>query len=297
MFRGLFTHNTSLNQVYLPSQQELDSIVSPLTAYGITVSAKVMHADYTKVLYEYQPEVKVIPAFITKLITSACAFSKLGQSYNFNTIVYTDDNNITDGKINGNIYLKGFGDPDLSSSDIQTLADIIVKSNIKEITGNIVADETYFDNSYRGLAGHYSGDTGPSYWPYISALSLNKNNGSSDHAVDAASLLSSYLTAGGVNVTGTVISGSTPKGTKEIARTSKTIFDVISNMDKESDNQSAITIFKLLGAKFVSEPGTLEKGQQVIQSFLSELNIDRYSYDILEGSGLTRYNKVMQMFT
>ncbi|MFI5144443.1 MAG: D-alanyl-D-alanine carboxypeptidase/D-alanyl-D-alanine-endopeptidase [Ignavibacteria bacterium] len=273
-------------------RSQLDSIIAPVRDAGITVSAKVMHGDYGKVLYEYNPEIKMIPASITKLITSACAFNKLGQSYEFITVVYTDDNNLSGGKINGNLYLKGFGDPDLSSEDIQKLADILSKSNIKEITGNIVADETYFDNEYHGLANYYSGDTGPSYWPYVNALALNKNNGNSNHAMDAASLLSSDLVSAGIIVDGTAISGSTPNGAKELGRVSKSIYDVISNMDKESDNHSAITIFKLLGAKLISPPGSLDKGQQVVESFLSEIGVDRYSYEILEGSGLTRYNKV-----
>jgi D-alanyl-D-alanine carboxypeptidase/D-alanyl-D-alanine-endopeptidase (penicillin-binding protein 4) len=51
-------------------------------------------------------------------------------------------------------------------------------------------------------------------------------------------------------------------------------------------------MFKLLGAKFHSTPATLEDGQAVIIQFLSELGVDRYSYEILEGSGLTRYNRV-----
>src|SRR6266542_728115 len=70
-------------------QSALDGVISPVTSSGITISAKVIHADYNKPLFEYKPEIKVIPASITKLITMACAFSKLGQSYNFETVVYT----------------------------------------------------------------------------------------------------------------------------------------------------------------------------------------------------------------
>ncbi|RPI18353.1 MAG: D-alanyl-D-alanine carboxypeptidase/D-alanyl-D-alanine-endopeptidase [Ignavibacteriae bacterium] len=273
-------------------QAKLDSVITPMISRGVTVSAKVMHADYNKVMYEYQPEVKVIPASITKLITSACAFSKLGQSYNIPTVVYTDDNNITDGVVNGNIYLKGFGDPDLNTSDIERLAEIIVSNNIKEITGNIVADESYFDDNYKGLSGYYKGDTGPSYWPYVNALPLNKNEGVSNPATYAAGILSADLTAAGVIVGGVVISGVTPKASKELAQISHSIFDVLSFMNKTSDNHSAITMFKLLGAKYKSNPGTLEEGQEVIESFLTEIGVNRYAFEILEGSGLTRYNQV-----
>lgn len=273
-------------------QQNIDTVLQSVISNGITVSVKIMHADYNKILYELNPEIKVIPASITKIVTTACAFSKLGQSYNFKTVIYTDDNNINDGVVNGNIYLKGFGDPDLNSSDIEHLAGILVNKNIKEITGNVVADESYFDTDYYTLANYYKGDTGPSYWPYINALPLNKNEGYSNPALSAAELLSTILTSSGVTVSGTSIVGVTPKASKEIAQISHTIYDVIANTNKESNNHSAITIFKLLGAKIKSNPGTIEKGQEAIEQFLTDIGIDRYSYDILEGSGLTRYNKV-----
>jgi D-alanyl-D-alanine carboxypeptidase len=271
-------------------QQQLDVLITPISSSGVRISCKVVHADYNRALYEFHPEEEMIPASITKLLICACAYSKLGKGYDIPTVVYTDDNNITDGSINGNIYLKGYGDPDLNSSDIQYLARNINEKSIKEITGNIVADESFFDNNYYSLSGYYNGDTGPSYWPYVSAISLDKNEGKFNPAISAATLLSTELIAFGVSVQGTVISGSTPKGSKELSQISHPIFDVLAHMCKESDNQSAITIFKLLGAKFVDNPGTLEHGQQVISSFLSEIGIDRYSYEILEGSGLTRFN-------
>ncbi len=273
-------------------QQNLDSLLFPVLFDGIKVSCMVMHADYSQVIYEFKPEEMMIPASITKLVTAGCAYYKLGANYNIPTIVYTDDKDIKDGIINGNLYLKGYGDPDLNSGDISYLARNLVEKGIKEITGNIIADETYFDTDYYTLSGNYGGDTGPSYWPYISALSLDKNTGRYDPATSAASLLSVELSAGGVTVQGTVISGSTPKGAKEISQVSHSIYDVISYMCKESDNHSALTMFKLLGAKYKDIPGSIEGGKYVIGQFLSEIGVNRNAYEILEGSGLTRYNRV-----
>jgi serine-type D-Ala-D-Ala carboxypeptidase/endopeptidase (penicillin-binding protein 4) len=267
---------------------QLDEICMPLNSAGIKVSCKVMHADFNKVLYEFNPGIEMIPASITKIVVGAAAYAKLGVNYNIPTICYTDDANINDGVINGNLYLKGFGDPDLNSGDIYTLASEITKRGINEITGNIVADESYFDSRYKTLQGMYSGDTGPSYWPYVSALCLDKNAG----AMSAGNMLSSLLISLGVNLQGTVIGGVTPSGAKEITQISHSIYDVISYMLKASDNHSAITMFKLLGAKYGSTPATLEDAQNVIISFLTEIGVERYSYEILEGSGLTRYNKV-----
>jgi len=267
---------------------KIDSVCMPLKNAGIKVSCKVMHADFNKVMYELDPEIGMIPASITKIVVGVTAYAKLGANYQIPTIVYTDDNNIKDGSVDGNLYIKGYGDPDLNSGDVQVLAEELSKLGIKQVTGNLVADESYFDNVYKTLSGVYKGDTGPSYWPYVSALCLDKTYG----AMSTGNLLSSDLTALGVSVQGTVITGTTPGGAKELVQVSHSIYDVLSYMLKESDNHSAITIFKLLGAKYKNQPASLEDAQDVVSSFLTELGVDRYSYEILEGSGLTRYNKV-----
>jgi D-alanyl-D-alanine carboxypeptidase/D-alanyl-D-alanine-endopeptidase (penicillin-binding protein 4) len=267
---------------------KLDSICIPLKSAGVKVSCKVMHADFNKVLYEFEPGLQMIPASITKLIIGAAAFSKLGATYEFTTKIFTDDNNINDGAINGNLYIKGYGDPDFNSGDVVQLAMDIQKKGIKEITGNIVADESYFDNNYYTLSGYFQGDTGPSYWPYISGLCLDKTYG----AMSAGNTLSNALNKLGISVNGIVIVGTTPPQAKQITQTGHKIYDVLSYMLKESDNHSAIMVFKHLGAKLKNTPATLEDGQAAIIQFLNELGIDRYSYEILEGSGLTRYNKV-----
>ncbi|NOS86734.1 MAG: D-alanyl-D-alanine carboxypeptidase/D-alanyl-D-alanine-endopeptidase [Ignavibacteria bacterium] len=293
IFAVLFIYQFSYSQK-IPQEKidelagKLDSICLPLKNAGIKVSCKVMHADFNKVMYELDPELGMIPASITKIVVGATAYAKLGANYQIPTIIYTDDNNIKDGSIDGNLYIKGYGDPDLNSGDIQVLAEEINKAGIKQITGNIVADDSYFDNVYKTLSGVYKGDTGPSYWPYVSGLCLDKTYG----AMSTGNLLSSNLSAIGISVQGTVIAGTTPGGAKEIVQVSHSIYDVLSYMLKESDNHSAITVFKLLGAKYKNQPASLEDAQDVVSSFLTELGVDRYSYEILEGSGLTRYNKV-----
>lgn len=45
----------------------------------------------------------MIPASITKVVVGAAAYSKLGANYSIPTVCYTDDNNIKDGVIDGNL--------------------------------------------------------------------------------------------------------------------------------------------------------------------------------------------------
>jgi len=270
-------------------QTKLDNIIAGIKS---DVSVQVVSATKYDQLYEYKSTKKMIPASISKVITSATALSKLGTSFEFKTMIYTDDNNINDGIINGNLYLKGYGDPDFGAPDIEVLVAQILSKNIKEITGNIIYDESYFDDEHYGLANYYQGDTGPAYWPYITALSFNKNKGSGNPAASAANTLSVDLIGKNIKLDGIVVAGVTPNLPKEVAKFSRSIYDVLFFMNKTSDNHSAITVFKVTGAEFKSPPGTLDKGSSAVIDFMSSIGVDRNTYEILEGSGLTRFNSV-----
>ncbi len=273
-------------------QQLKNGIDSTIKGTDCEVSILIMSASRNDILYQYNPDTKMIPASVVKLITSSTAIVKLGLGYSFRTIIYTDDNNINDGVINGNLYLKGYGDPDLSTSDLTLMAEQISKLNIREITGNLIYDESFLDDNYTSLAGVYSSDTDPKYWPYVTALSVDKNNTAKNPAFYAATYLIKEITSQDIEFKGIVIPGITPESLKVLVKFLRPIEEVISNMNKPSDNQSAITVFKVLGAEIKSPPGTIKKGSEVVVDFLNSIGINRNSYEILEGSGLSRYNMV-----
>jgi len=89
-----------------------------------------------------------------------------------------------------------------------------------------------------------------------------------------------------------VVAGVTPSISKEITFVSRSMIDVLYNMNKISDNQSAITVFKVVGANYKSPPGTLKNGSAAVIDFLTSIGVTRSNFEILEGSGLTRYNFV-----
>lgn len=267
----------------------IDSIANSINC---RVSVQVASADKYDLLYTLNPQEYMIPASITKLVTAAVAIDVLGINFDFKTKVYSDDSNISDGVVNGNLYLKGFGDPDLNSNDISYLAKQVYEKGIREITGNVIYDESYLDDNHYGLADYYAGDTQRGYWPYVSALNLNKNPGQYDPAASAGEMLLSELISAGITAQGITVSGETPKAAKQISEVSHSLYEVISYMNKTSDNHSAITVFKVVGAEYKSPPGSLEKGEAAAIDFLTQIGNPRGNFDIVEGSGLSRFNKV-----
>ncbi|BBP02204.1 D-alanyl-D-alanine carboxypeptidase/D-alanyl-D-alanine endopeptidase [Sulfuriferula nivalis] len=88
------------------------------------------------------------PASTMKLLTSYAALNLLGPAYTWKTDIYYDGN-LHDGTLNGNLYLKGFGDPDLTVERYWMLLHQLRLSGIQHINGDLVIDQRYFQLSPR----------------------------------------------------------------------------------------------------------------------------------------------------
>ena len=103
-------------------------------------------------LCEYNADLQVTPASVLKLVTTATALELLGESYRFPTTVLYDGV-LQDSILQGNIYIKGHGDPTLGSAHfapeskafLAQWVEAIRAKGIKEIAGAVIADESLFD--------------------------------------------------------------------------------------------------------------------------------------------------------
>ena len=104
--------------------------------------------------------IPLIPGSLAKLlITGAVLDMDSKEGISMDTVTATDGI-ISHGKLRGNLYLKGSGNAFLSERDIEIAAEEIRSKGVKEITGNIVADDSLFDA--KGWKGSYQG---PAYGP------------------------------------------------------------------------------------------------------------------------------------
>ncbi len=113
-------------------------------------------ADYTqgKHLFSIQPDLRLAPASTLKLLTSAAALEAFGPEHRFETRIYADAMPDVTGALNGNIYIRGGGDPTLGSSRVvgslawtellENWSKQIRTSGIQKINGHIYADVSLF---------------------------------------------------------------------------------------------------------------------------------------------------------
>jgi len=99
------------------------------------------------------------------------ALKVLGPDFYFDTYL-SYKGEIKNGILDGNIYLKGTGDPLLTMSDIFNIVMILKQSGIKKITGRFFYDESFLSNT---IIIDENGEKDQSYNPGLSALSSEFN--------------------------------------------------------------------------------------------------------------------------
>jgi len=92
------------------------------------------------------------PASVIKVLSTYAAVLKLGFDYRWPTQFYTVGK-LKNGVLKGDLVVKGFGDPTLSTRDLKSIVANIKAKGIKKITGNIVIDRTYFNVGTKNNSG------------------------------------------------------------------------------------------------------------------------------------------------
>ena len=106
-----------------------------------------------EVVAEYNSGTRLVPASNMKLITTGVILNELGPDFRFRTrIAYRGE--ISEGTLNGDLYIVGGGDPTIGDRDSAAVAlqttfseweKIIREAGISRIEGRIIGDGRYFD--------------------------------------------------------------------------------------------------------------------------------------------------------
>ncbi len=124
-------------------------------------------------LYDHNGDLLMIPASNFKLVVSATTLELLGPDFKFQTEVFANGP-VQDGVLDGDLIIKGGGDPVLSTANLTELASQVKETGVKSVKGNIVADDTLFDR--QRLGSGWSWDSLQYYYSAeVSALNLNRN--------------------------------------------------------------------------------------------------------------------------
>lgn len=118
-------------------------------ANNMQVGVYVKNLTSGEVLYNQNGTRPMTPASNTKVFTAAAAYLYLGPNYHYVTEI---DSPISADKImKGNVYMYFSGDPTLTSRDIYSLVDQLKQKGVRQISGNVVIDDSIFTGPDYGL--------------------------------------------------------------------------------------------------------------------------------------------------
>lgn len=132
-------------------------------------------------LFSINADVPHVPASTQKILTSVLALSALGPQHRYRTdVMYSG--RMSDGRIDGDLILRGDGDPSLSSRFIggkpdaamDSIVGRLLRAGLREVTGRVIGDASAFE-SRNVPEGWHPRILQDAYAGRVSGLSLNEN--------------------------------------------------------------------------------------------------------------------------
>jgi D-alanyl-D-alanine carboxypeptidase/D-alanyl-D-alanine-endopeptidase (penicillin-binding protein 4) len=295
---------TAASAVIEPAALQAD-LSHQLVLAGPADGAYVYDITAKQPLFTERAETLRPPASVEKLYTATTALERMGPSAHLSTTVYGTGKLAPGGVWEGDLYLRGGGDPTFGSSafirshyggvgaSVATLATQLMHTDgIHRITGSVFGDESYLDS----LRGEPSSDYKPD--PFLegtlSGLAFNRGASGSERgphapAAYAARELWATLKNYGVSITGHGGAATTPPGATQLAQVaSPTLTQLLGLTLPPSDNFFAETLVKDLGALYGGAGSTAAGAAVVRETIGSLLGINP---QVVDGSGLSEADK------
>jgi D-alanyl-D-alanine carboxypeptidase/D-alanyl-D-alanine-endopeptidase (penicillin-binding protein 4) len=255
---------------------------SPAASGAIAVDIVTAHT-----VFERHADAALIPASNEKLAVTYAALVELGPAYRFRTEVVSGGRQ-EGATWHGNVYLKGFGDPTLTSLGLARLAAQLKQKGIRRIDGLVVGDDTWFD-SVRTAPGWKS-----SFFLYesppLTALAVDHGvydgHLSLQPTLAAAGRFKRLLRGRGITAGGASV-GAAPADAYSLAQVeSDPLSDVLVEMDRESDNFTAELLVKEIGRE-IRGVGSTAAGVAVVLRDLGAAGVPLQGVLLFDGSGLS----------
>ena len=239
-------------------------------------------------VYSRNASLSLLPASNEKLAVTYAALTALGPGFRIETDVLGEGQEIGT-TWQGDLVLKGYGDPTLSSAGLADLARQVRAAGITAVTGRVLGDESWFDT--RRTAPGWKASFYIYESPPLSALIVDRGRfgrfTSHDPALAAATLFRSALARAGVHVAGGAAHGVADDQAEPLASVdSATTAAIVRSMDRVSDNFVAEMLVKELGA-VQGTRGTTAAGLAVVTGLLASAGVPLDGVQLVDGSGLS----------
>jgi len=311
LFTLIFAASCPAGGVKKPILQKIDSLI----ANGGYMVGPEDHPLAAKNAHTF-----FVPASTLKIVTSLGALHILGEDFHFRTEFYLAGNS--------DLYIKGYGDPFLTSEEIAVILQTLQQQGVGTIN-NIFLDADAFqlehqadgrsetlnpyDAANSALAANFntinfrkstdgtisSAEAQTPTLPIMLRLGknlpagthrINLTNDHQDILIHTGELFRGLQKRLGIKGRG-VITGKTVPGEAKLILThtsSQPLEQVIAGLLRFSNNFIANQLFLSCGAKEKGYPATWQKSRDVFRNFLASFGLNEQQIVMVEGSGLSR---------
>lgn len=173
-------------QTNLAINKAINNFVNDVDLANASIGISVIDAQNGSLIASYNPNLSLVPASSMKIVTTSAGLGMLGTGYVFKTELQYDGNfNAKSGILDGNLYIRGGGDPSLGSDDLVGIPNLLTtfgifgaetdKANICKINGRIIGDGGYF-NGYDAIGQSWQwDDIGNYYGAGAYGLNIHEN--------------------------------------------------------------------------------------------------------------------------
>lgn len=253
------------------------------------VGIKVWDLRRDEEIFSHGAGAPFMMASTAKIFTAGAALSLLGSDFRVATEIWTSGICTAEGVLQGDLYIKGGGDPSFGNADyikkffygigtqVRELVSALGASGISRVEGAVVADSTSFDSKVK--------PTGR-----LAALTYERAQVEIPE-LRAAERIAEILSEEGIAVAHSARVGEVPReGARLIGRIeAPMIRELVIPMGRRSDNFIAEMIAKLLAVHVGNSQGATLAGAEIISKFVTDLGTRVQQVD---GSGLSFQNKV-----
>ncbi|MEW6259674.1 MAG: D-alanyl-D-alanine carboxypeptidase [Thermodesulfobacteriota bacterium] len=265
----------------------------------------------------------LVPASVIKLLTVLAAFHELSPNYRFRTECYVSPA--------GDLIVKGYGDPFLTSEAILNLATEIAST--RKRFRHLIVDGSFFDPGI--VVDGIEVNTEPYNAP-VAALSVNFNTvafqrspkgrpisadpllplvpmavqriqkcrqqsgritvvSSATEALQyAGETIRAVFQKTGIRFTGKIVQASVNRATDTCIlsyRSRLTLEEMAAKLLEFSSNFIANQIFLTMGAESFGAPASLQQGRRVVEKYIRTA-LPEAKIVVVEGSGISRQNRI-----
>ncbi len=274
------------------------SLSRELAVAGAGSGAYVYDVSTGTPLFAERASVPRPPASVEKLYTATTALELMGPQATLATTVLGSGHLGANGRWEGDLYLRGGGDPTFGSplfvslhyggvgATVMRLALELRRAGIRSVSGAVDGDESYFDSLRGDPSSGYGID--PELEGQLSGLEFNRGETGSFHGPRAPAEYAAYELRGALRARGIAVHGGTaataPTSARALASVrSPTLEQLLGLTLPPSDNYFAETLLKDIGARF-GGAGSTAAGAAVVRRTMARFHIHPH---LIDGSGLS----------